>query len=238
MPQVSLYKNFNVEDVEFTVPEKYRGKYISFSTICQGDNKAPVYLQTPVLSISKIDNNQLFLDLADTPMLDIIKDLEEYTKKYILSRSESFFNGKRFSEEKIESSFVSTLEGTILSVLVAGSTLRIKDQRDSVVSFSELEPSQEVVAILSINGLSFSSSSITLDICVHQVKVYRDDNLDDWLITDEEKPVVVRKEDPSEDEVNFLLNHPIFDEDNRTVIAEEDIGHLDDLQNDDDLPLF
>jgi len=197
----------------------------------------PVYLQTPSVVISDLDEKELDLDLSDTPLMDILHDLESHTKSYIFNRSESFFGGKRFSEEKIENSFVSTLSGNVLETIVSDH-IKIKDQRDNSVNLLDLKVGERVIAILGIDGLSFSASSIHMNFTVHQLKVYRKDILDDWLITDEEKPEPVHRDVPSEAEVNFLLNHPIFDEDNKTVIADEELNRLDDLKNDDDLAFF
>lgn len=200
-PQVINYKGFNSTDVKITLPEKNKGKYVSYicrqSTSTTTENEgSPLLIQSPVLEVCKQDNNELRLLVKKSNSFNnVIKSWDDYCIDYITNHSTEFFNNKRFSRNKIQASYIPTMkeysnEYDILEAYVKHpEQLIIRDQRNNLRQYNELQSGNEIIAIFEFEGIVFKKDSMKLLCSVKQIKVYVNEPLTDWYIEqDDDEP--------------------------------------------------
>jgi hypothetical protein len=99
------YKSLNINNVKFTVPEKIKGKYISYIANDQGS----LYVQTPTMTVHKIDSDDGYIQFrirADSPFVQLLNDFDDHCANYLSQNSAKFFNGKVFSKLKITNAYL------------------------------------------------------------------------------------------------------------------------------------
>ena len=184
-PKILHYKDIDAaNDVELTVPEKIKGRHFSYAS--RKGQKGAVYVKSPTGTVESVYDDCLRIKFKeDSPINDFMRSWDERCKQVVFDNSERFFNGKRFSMQKIESSYVPTLTDSVLCVKVRDDVV-IRDQREAPRTLSELAPGQEIIMILNIDGLAYTATSISLIVNAEQIKVYIDDKLQDFLISQED----------------------------------------------------
>lgn len=185
-PKVILYKNLDVSAVTITKPEKTKGKYHSYVSYAGN----PLYIQTASCRFVEKEKDELtFAFKKDTQFAQILKKFDDYCIEYITDKSSEFFAGKRFSREKIETSYVKSYtevdEDIHYTVNADKDSLLIKDQLNKDHAITELEKDDEVVFIVHVGGVQFKSTSMKIVYTAKQIKVYIKPLLSDWCIAED-----------------------------------------------------
>jgi hypothetical protein len=253
---VVSYKTLDQTSVKITKPEKMKKRYHSYLS----NNGSPLYIQTPSLRVEKVTTSE-----SETALSFSVKKSDTFAKKIlqfeeslvhqIAENSVEFFKGKNFSLEKIKSSFVSVLEyvdedSLLLSVRVPDKEkLIIQDQRSVMRGFDDVKEGMQSIAILYVEGLSFTSNSIRMMFSVHQMKIYVTDQLEAWSIKEDSDSEEEEDYDPKEIDAQIQsLEEAIEDIKTSTPPISIIESYLDDtkntvetvdiVQNDDDQDLF
>jgi hypothetical protein len=196
---VTNYKNLQVKDIEFTVPEKIKGKYVSY-VVC---NKFPLYVQTPTAIVHRVSEDTVQLQFkADSPFVKMIKDFDDHCATCFSRNSTKFFNGKVFSVNKIKNAYRTCLddENCTLSVKVDPTAVIIRDQRDVQRSFDDISVGTEAIAVIDVEQISIGKSSIHPVLTLQQMKIYIKERLTNWCIQhesdseDEAEPTIDEKD--------------------------------------------
>lgn len=195
-PKITYYKNADISSIELTVPEKVKGRYFSYLS----NKNGPMYIQTPTLNVVPVDEKTIRFKLKNEGQFEkLLNDFDQYVIDYISERTVQFFRGSHFSKGKIESSYVATTnnEGYFDVHVADVNNLIIKDQRDAVRKFEEIESGTEAIAILNVEGVSFTKKTIKLSLSLSQLKIYVKEQLVDWCIL-HDSDSEVEEEDPEE----------------------------------------
>lgn len=247
MTQVVNYKNFKVEQTHVNVPEKTKGKYFSYVS----KEKYPLLIQSPVLTIQKIENNDIhFLVKKNGSFSNIIQQFDDFCINYITDHTTEFFNGKKFSKAKILSSYQSSLQSFTddNDILIAHVTnpdqLIIRDQRNNSRSYDDLEPGNEIIAIFEFEGILFKKDSMRLSCTVKQMKVYISESLKNWCIEQDDDEYVssdidfTNREDIKEIEAQIKSLEEIAKETSVEISSVDQQQDNETELNDDDKDLF
>lgn len=182
-PVVTNYKSLVLDNITLSVPEKTKGKYMSYVS----NNDHSLFLQTPVIfTKNKTDSSIQFEIKKNSVFYKNLSYLQSHLINYITLNTCEFFNGKNFSREKIESSFeniFSENDDTItLTCIVDEKFIQIRDQRNKEKSYSDIINDAECIAILNIFGVNFKSNKIFFIVKVEQIKIYIQEKLSTWSI--------------------------------------------------------
>jgi hypothetical protein len=199
-PIVSNSKTMDVNNILIQESKKIQNKYRSFIKYTSLSQQC--YFQTPVIQINNFDNS--VMSFQTTPELEkVLGDIDSYCKEFITQNSTYLFKGKNFSNDRIESSFVNTVQNSTFSTFISDS-LEIRDQNFTKLSLQDIYSFQNAVALIHIKGIVYKKSSIQLLISLEQLKVYERDNLDKWCIETvyeaDKTPVKEQVSDYSSDE--------------------------------------
>lgn len=168
-------------DLTFGPPEKNRGKYFSYLSYKNG----PLHIQTPVLAVSSITENSLsFCIKKDTNLWNTLEAFDTFCVDYLFNNSALVFNGKKFSKEKITSSYTPSItyaSDTFSTTL--NESLLIRDQWNNIRTVNDIQPNMECIAILYIEGIAFTSDSIKVFYNIQQLKLYVKQSLNEWCIS-------------------------------------------------------
>jgi len=198
-PSVTYYKNLTVQETELTVPEKVKGKYFSYLS----NKQFPLYIQTPTLNAFPVDENTIrFKVKKDGQFEKLCGDLDQQIIDHISERSVQFFRGSLFSRNKIESSYLRTIDEDGYITVTVPDNLLIKDQRDSSRGYDEIAPGTEAIAILHIEGVAFTKKTIRLSLSVAQLKIYVKEQLSTWCILHDSDSEV---DEPDPEEAESLV---------------------------------
>lgn len=190
MTKVVHYRETDVaENVDLTEPEKIcQGVYFSYASI--KGHKGAVYLKTPSMKVESCDLTSDTCTITarcreDSPLKEFADKLDTRCKDVIYQNSAKFFNGRRFSEGKIQNSYKSTLSDCCMKVHLEDADIR--DQRDTPRNADEIAQGQEIIMVVRLDGVSYTPTSMEFIVTAQQIKVYIDEKLHDWMIkTDDE----------------------------------------------------
>ncbi len=186
--QVISHKSLTTDRLKLTLPEKNKGRYISYLS----NENAPLYVQTPVLTVAQVSDESIsFVAGKSTPFIDNLCKLDTFIVDTVAKRTTDFFAGKRFSRDWIAGRYVSRMhdDGDSPHVNVnfclpqQKEELLIKDQRGLDRTLAHLKPGMRCIVILHLPGVSFTKASIKADFVAVQMKIYVEDTIP-WSITD------------------------------------------------------
>lgn len=194
--KVTYYKNIDLLQNDLTIPEKLKGKYFSYLS----NQHKPLFIQTPTVHVFPLDKNTIRIRVKkDGHFEQLLKSFDEHVIDFISQKSTQFFRGFLFTKNKITSSFIPTLDSEgYFDVHVANADkLLIKDQRQCIRKYDEILPGTEAIAILNIEGVAFTKKTIKLSLALNQLKMYVEEELNDWYISQDDSDI---DEDPVEAE--------------------------------------
>lgn len=211
---VTNYKTLKVENIEFTVPEKIKGKYVSYLV----NDKAPIYVQTPTMVVDHIKGNSIVFRIkADSPFAKLLTEFDDHCADYFSQHSEKFFNGKIFSKAKISNAY-SPLHKPLKEsppnspseqhaepdyirlTLELNNNVLVKDQRDVTRTLDDVEPGTEAIAVIDMENICIGKNNIQPVFTLQQMKIYVKERLTNWCIQhdedsdEEEEPIVDEKD--------------------------------------------
>lgn len=240
--QVINYKHLVVDKTSITRPEKSKGRYFSYISNSQN----PMWVQTPSLTVVKITPTEIHFSLKKTSVFaNTINTFDDFCVDYIASRTTEFFNGKRFSREKISSSYERTLVGNeeddyhvLIARVVDKDNLFIRDQRNIHRIYEDIKPGYETICILDWEGIAFNKSSMKVVCTVQQMKIYVNESLTNWSIeqdTDDEQEDDSTLVDPEDIEAQVRSLEESSEE--PVVTVSKDMKDTKDIKDIKDIPL-
>lgn len=243
------HKTLSTDRLSLTVPEKYKGKYVSYLA----NGASAVYVQTPVLTVAKVikdgehASHIRFKYSVGSPFAEALQRLDDYLVETVTKRSADFFSGKRFSRQWIEGRYEAFVKGSEVSFTVPDSTkLLIKDQRGVDRSIDEVKPGMKAIGIVHFPGVSFSKTSIQPDAELVQMKVYVEEKIP-WSIldrdSDDEAAPALEPDEATIDEEEVDREVSALELDKLGIaIKEEDLAHSERAaegdRNDDEQDFF
>lgn len=201
------YKALEIETLGLTVPELRKNRRFSYVS-----NKGNgLYVQTPMMTVLEVNetpntvqgwDGELITTLSSqSPFVSTLHNLDEHFKSVIDNKANAFFGPRKAITRKvIDAGYIATLKtpedgaaSTISLKVVNPDQLLIRDQRDAVRQFSDIKPGVRIIAVMHIEGVAYTKTTISLDVVVRQVKVYIDDSIP-WSIVntdldEDEEPV-------------------------------------------------
>ncbi len=209
------HKSLSTDKLSLTIPEKNRGRYVSYLSQ-QGTNPrvpAPLYVQTPILTLAKINEDSLeFVTGQSNPFIENLNKLDTFVTDTVAKRTVEFFSGKRFSREWIASRYESRVQSVSaksdavhlnISIPHQKKELLIKDQRGADRTLADLRPGMKCISIVHFPGVSFTKASIRADLVAVQMKMYVEDSIP-WSILDcDSEEDVTDQYAPEEDEATI-----------------------------------
>ena len=203
-----------------------------FTRIMYNTNK-PLFIQTPksltkqgfIKSGKKIYTDLMF-DNNDTVFINWIENLESRCQELIYSKREAWFETK-LEKDDIESAFTSPFKifksgkYYLLRVNVKPN-IKIYDEKDQIVPIESITSDKNIISILEIQGLKFTSRNFQIEIELKQSMVVSPDPfLDECFI---KKPT---KKQPIKEEV--IQEHVSVDLDKLINESVQDLAKNDSL---------
>ena len=194
-----------------------------FTKIMYSNNKL-LYIQTPksltkqgfVKSGKKIFTDLMF-DNNDTVFVNWIENLETKCQELLFSKGETWFQTK-LEKDDIESAFTSALKiyksgkYYLLRVNVKPN-IKIFNESNNVVSLEEITTDKNIISILEIQGIKFTSRNFQIEIELKQSLIVSPDPfLDGFFI---KKPHAIS---------NSIIASSIVEPNKNEVIIKNDIG--------------
>lgn len=204
---VYLYDKIDFNKIKFG-----NKPYKKIKTILVGDNRvtksiyyidifyrnSPLYIQIPSCKLESVneDDNLIYLLIDRKFYNDFIKVLENYIINNVYKNSETWFLGKVFTMNKIIKcfvSFVELLEGDLLRIYINyNRNLKIYDTFKNEMSLDKIKEYniRDVVCILYIENLQFIDNMFTCSLVMDQMKIYKENKLNEYSIMDTDSTVV------------------------------------------------
>lgn len=204
---VYLYDKIDFNKIKFG-----NKPYKKIKTILVGDNRvtksiyyidifyrnSPLYIQIPSCKLESVneDDNLICLLIDRKFYNDFIKVLENYIINNVYKNSETWFLGKVFTMNKIIKcfvSFVELLEGDLLRIYINyNRNLKIYDTFKNEMSLDKIKEYniRDVVCILYIENLQFIDNMFTCSLVMDQMKIYKENKLNEYSIMDTDSTVV------------------------------------------------
>ena len=162
--------------LEFEVPEKGE-KYLSYVNV----DGQPVFLQTPRVRVIARSGDDITVQLPDDENLkNLVRAVDERARIAVFEKSEVFFAGRRFSQDRISSAHrPSVTEDGQVTFALTQSTI-VKNQYGSSKNVSDVVPGSQVAAVVRLDGAFFGKRSWELGYSASQVKLYMDVHPQSW----------------------------------------------------------
>jgi hypothetical protein len=197
-----------------------------FTRIMYNTNK-PLFIQTPksltkqgfIKSGKKIYTDLMF-DNNDTVFINWIENLESRCQELIYSKREAWFETK-LEKDDIESAFTSPFKifksgkYYLLRVNVKPN-IKIYDEKDQIVPIESITSDKNIISILEIQGLKFTSRNFQIEIELKQSMVVSPDPfLDECFIKKPTKKQQIKEEEVIEEPISVdldkLINESVQD---------------------------
>lgn len=180
---VHLYKNFDILKIRFsdTIKKKIvkdSGNKQTDITMCH--NNAPIFIQLDKCICSGVNNNCIILEIPKT-VENFVKGIEEYIIDTLHEKSERWFNGKRFTMNKIQSGLVSCLANGKLTVMLNEDSIFF-DQFKRKMTLDDLNYPLDCTCVVRLCCLQFIGNKYKYKISVEQCKVNIDYKLVEYSI--------------------------------------------------------
>ena len=179
------YDNLDFSNIKLRMPKPLQGGTY-FSKIENSSN--PVLIQTPkcltkngVHKTGKKVYVDLKFSLDDKHIIEWITSFEEKIKSLIYEKKDLWFNDEP-SEDEIDylwSSSIRNIKDTYLLRAYVQRTnkseqIQVWDEDESEISLDDIEVSDNLISIIELGGLKFTSQSFCLDLYLRQVVVIKD----------------------------------------------------------------
>ena len=186
-------ENFNFESVNLAQPLPLQGGNF-YTKITHGNNKLPLYLQLPNCKTrngiikGNLSSRKSYCDLLfNTHQTELISWFEKFENKcmeMIYQKRDSWFQNEMTIDD-IENIFISSMKpfrsGKYIMIRThIPNTKQLKkehcmvyDENEQLLDWNELNDNSEVIPLIQINGIRFSSKSFQMDISLPQLMVIR-----------------------------------------------------------------
>ena len=213
-------------------------------------NKKPLYIQTcksqtrqGFVKTGKKYYCDLMFDKNSEGLINWFENLEERCQKLIFERRDTWFQNS-LEENDIESAFNSTIrvyrsgKYYLVRTNIKNNhnntpSIKIYNEKETPMTMEEINNETNIVSILEIQGIKFTSRNFQIEIELKQIMVLDNEPLfDNCLIkTSKNSHVKPLEEDPKTDELkieNIKLDDNKIDDNNLEEFTQEDI--LDELE--------
>lgn len=157
--------------------------------------KNPLYIQLPKLSVIKVENSKIWIKINDNVYQRLIKLIEECIIDKVYNNSKKWFNGKRFTMNKIMNSLITPIQyknGDYILEMIYDKNTSFYNQYKSQVTLlanassgkstlRELLPIDSV-CIIKLEGLQFVDNKFTYNIFLEQAKIFQPVRLKEYSI--------------------------------------------------------
>jgi hypothetical protein len=195
-----------------------------FTRLMYNTNKS-LFIQTPkcltkqgfIKSGKKIYTDLMF-DNNDTVFINWIENLETRCQDLIFSKRESWFETK-LEKDDIETAFTSPFKifksgKYYLLRINVKPNIKIYDEKHEIVSVDSISNDNNIIAILEIQGLKFTSRNFQIEIELKQAMVVSPDPfLDECFIKKPNKKEVIKEsiEESQKEDLDLLINNSAQD---------------------------
>lgn len=152
----------------------------------------PLVIQLPKTKIKNIDNAKILIEINDEIITYLIKPLEEYIINSVHEHSEKWFNGKKFTMNKIMNSLVSPLtkDSTNSLKLTLTKNTMYFNRYKTMIHHDDIKLSNDdidIICLVKIANIQFLQNKFSYNMVLEQAKVFMDERLIEYSIIDEFK---------------------------------------------------
>lgn len=150
----------------------------------------PLVIQLPKTKIKNIDNNKILIEINDEIITYLIKPLEEYIINSVHEHSEKWFNGKKFTMNKIMNSLVSPLtkDSTNSLKLTLTKNTMYFNRYKTMIHHDDIKLSNDdidIICLIKIANIQFLQNKFSYNMVLEQAKVFMDERLIEYSIIDD-----------------------------------------------------
>ncbi len=207
-------------------------------------NKKPLYIQTTksltrqgIVKTGKKYYSDLMFDKNSETLIDWFLNLEEKCKKLIYEKRDAWFQGN-LEENDIENAFnplIRTYKGgknyllrtNIKSSKDDNPAVKIYNENEITLGISDITPETEMISILEIQGIKFTSRNFQIEIELKQIMVIDNEPIFESCLIKTNKKSVEQK--PLENSIE-LINDPTIKPLDNLEPSIENIVHIGEIK--------
>lgn len=152
-------------------------------------------IQLPKYKVKSIDNNKMVVVVDDNIFQYLISPLEEHIIQTTHNHSEKWFNGKKFTMNKIMNSIVSPYNKRQIDGYNEEPTLKLSLNKNTMyfnkyktlIQQEDIKCSTdvEIICLVKIANIQFLQNRFSYNIVLEQAKVFMDERLVEYSIIDD-----------------------------------------------------
>lgn len=209
-------------------------------------NKKPLYIQTlksltkqGIIKSGKKHYCDLLFDNTSAELINWFENLEDKCHKLIYEKKDEWFQGN-LEENDVESAF-----SPIMRIYKSGKfyllrtnlkntkdnqpILRIYDENENILTTTDINNETEIISILEIQGIKFTSRNFQLEIEVKQMMVINNDPIFESCLIKTNTP---KKVQPNQEENSIALEHLANNDLENNDLENNDLANNDVENND------
>ena len=209
-------------------------------------NKKPLYIQTlksltkqGIIKSGKKHYCDLLFDNTSAELINWFENLEDKCHKLIYEKKDEWFQGN-LEENDVESAF-----SPIMRIYKSGKfyllrtnlkntkdnqpILRIYDENENILTTTDINNETEIISILEIQGIKFTSRNFQLEIEVKQMMVINNDPIFESCLIKTNTP---KKIQPNQEENSIALEHLANNDLENNDLENNDVENNDVENND------
>ena len=209
-------------------------------------NKKPLYIQTlksltkqGIIKSGKKHYCDLLFDNTSAELINWFENLEDKCHKLIYEKKDEWFQGN-LEENDVESAF-----SPIMRIYKSGKfyllrtnlkntkdnqpILRIYDENENILTTTDINNETEIISILEIQGIKFTSRNFQLEIEVKQMMVINNEPIFESCLIKTNTP---KKIQPNQEENSIALEHLANNDVENNHVENNDLENNDLANND------
>ena len=212
-------------------------------------NKKPLYIQTlksltkqGIIKSGKKYYCDLLFDNTSAELINWFENLEDKCHKLIYEKKDEWFQGN-LEENDVESAF-----SPIMRIYKSGKfyllrtnikntkdnqpILRIYDENENILTTTDINNETEIISILEIQGIKFTTRNFQLEIELKQMMVINNEPIFENCLIKTNAPKKIQQIEPLQKENNIALEHLVNNDLVNNDLANNDVENNDLANND------
>lgn len=215
--EIINYSDINVSDIRFENPQKKLNHYYSMINYKKQNNLLCHVTNAKYIEYKDSKIPMMIISI-DNKFKKFIEKLEEHTKQIIDENKIKWFN-KDIPSEIIKNMFINTIDKDSNNIKTRVAKLnetimcKIFDSDKIRIEIKDIKRDEKFSCIINIKGIKITKKNLVLDLCMNQIKLYRESiprelSGDKCIIDDgEEKPYSDEYIDNIDIEESYILDN-------------------------------
>ena len=176
--EIINYSDINISDVKYEIPRKKPNYYYSMINYNKQNNLLCHVTNVKFIEYNKDDSIPMIIISVDKKFKQFLEKLDDHTRNIIDDNKITWFS-KDIPSNIIKKMYINTIEkdGNVKTRVAKLNDIimcKIFDSDKIRMDINDIKREEKFSCVINIKGLKITKKNLMLDLCMNQVKLYRE----------------------------------------------------------------